>query len=220
MQTIPAMLREREVLGIAPTGSGKTLAFALPILHTLDTPKTEGFRAIVVSPTRELADQIYREFIKLGKGQSWKICRLTKSVELKKKTYTLESSVGIFKTNIITIFFPLTIFCYDRYSNYNTNEISSYGKRRIYFINKVINFLSFFFAIKCNLLNSSVEWLIFDEADKLFEEQFIEQVDEIITACDKTKVKVCLFSATMLPQVEDVARTIQRDPIKVSIGAR
>lgn len=62
--------------------------------------------------------------------------------------------------------------------------------------------------------------MIFDEADKLFEEQFIEQVDDIIAACDKTKARICLFSATMMPEVENLARTIQRDPIKISIGAR
>lgn len=80
MQVIPIMLKEREVIGIAPTGSGKTLAFALPILATLKDPEKVGFRAIVVTPTRELASQIYREFLKLAKGRKWRICVLTKAV--------------------------------------------------------------------------------------------------------------------------------------------
>lgn len=57
-QAIPIMLRKRHLLAIAPTGSGKTLAFAIPIIATLGKPMAEGFRAVVISPTRELAQQV------------------------------------------------------------------------------------------------------------------------------------------------------------------
>ena len=70
----------REILACAPTGSGKTAAFILPILAHLKDPKKEGFRAIVVSPTRELAGQTQREFTKLCHGKKWKICVLTKAI--------------------------------------------------------------------------------------------------------------------------------------------
>lgn len=64
-QTIPAALEGKDIIGIASTGTGKTAAFALPILHKLmGNPKA---RAIVVAPTRELAEQIEQEFRSLGK---------------------------------------------------------------------------------------------------------------------------------------------------------
>ncbi len=65
-----------------------------------------------------------------------------------------------------------------------------------------------------------MKWIVFDEADKLFEEQFVEQIDKILVACDEMKAKVCMFSATMLPEVERLARTVQQDPIKVVIGTK
>ncbi|XP_065063189.1 probable ATP-dependent RNA helicase DDX52 [Rhopilema esculentum] len=79
MQAIPLMLKQREVLACAPTGSGKTLAFIVPLLQSLQKPKRGGFRAVVISPTRELASQIYREFNRLGSGKGFRIHLLTKS---------------------------------------------------------------------------------------------------------------------------------------------
>lgn len=68
MQAIPLMLKKREILACAPTGSGKTAAFLVPIIHCLGTPQKKGFRAVIVSPTRELANQTHRECVKLTEG--------------------------------------------------------------------------------------------------------------------------------------------------------
>ena len=43
---------------MAPTGSGKTLAYILPILHDLKDPEKKGYRSLIISPTRELAQQV------------------------------------------------------------------------------------------------------------------------------------------------------------------
>lgn len=48
----------RELLACAPTGSGKTLAFCVPLLAHLQQPANLGFRAVIISPTRELASQV------------------------------------------------------------------------------------------------------------------------------------------------------------------
>ena len=64
-QSIPPLLKGRDVLGVAQTGTGKTAAFALPVLHVLDRTKTQGkrqIRGLVLSPTRELAAQIDERF--------------------------------------------------------------------------------------------------------------------------------------------------------------
>ena len=68
MQAIPLMLKKREILACAPTGSGKTAAFLVPIIHCLGGPQKKGFRAVIVSPTRELANQTHRECVKLSEG--------------------------------------------------------------------------------------------------------------------------------------------------------
>jgi len=64
-QTIPLGLEGRDIIGIANTGTGKTAAFAIPVLHALAAG--DG-KALIVAPTRELAQQIEQECRTLGKG--------------------------------------------------------------------------------------------------------------------------------------------------------
>jgi ATP-dependent RNA helicase RhlE len=69
-QAIPVLLQGRDVLGIAQTGTGKTAAFALPILQKLSLdkrrPSPKGARALILTPTRELAVQIAEGFASYG----------------------------------------------------------------------------------------------------------------------------------------------------------
>ena len=72
LETIPAGLAGRDVLGLAQTGTGKTAAFALPLLdRLLDSPR-KGPRALVIAPTRELATQIAAEIRTLANFTSLK----------------------------------------------------------------------------------------------------------------------------------------------------
>jgi ATP-dependent RNA helicase RhlE len=65
-QAIPAVLNGSDVMGLAQTGTGKTAAFALPILQRLSSGGKGYVRALVVAPTRELAEQIHEAFKSLG----------------------------------------------------------------------------------------------------------------------------------------------------------
>lgn len=65
-QAIPAGLDGTDIIGIANTGTGKTVAFAIPVLHKLLTE--EGSRALIIAPTRELAQQIEQECKQVGRG--------------------------------------------------------------------------------------------------------------------------------------------------------
>jgi len=66
-QALPPALAGRDVLGLARTGSGKTAAFLLPILQRLATGPRRRVRALVVAPTRELAEQIHQAATELGR---------------------------------------------------------------------------------------------------------------------------------------------------------
>ncbi|MBI2061442.1 MAG: DEAD/DEAH box helicase [Nitrospirae bacterium] len=67
LQSIAPILQGRDVMGLAQTGTGKTAAFALPILQHLLTGPRGVTRALILAPTRELADQIADVFRELGR---------------------------------------------------------------------------------------------------------------------------------------------------------
>ena len=58
MQSIPIILAKRDLLACAHTGSGKTLAYLIPLLIRLKSHRSKGFRALIITPTRELAQQV------------------------------------------------------------------------------------------------------------------------------------------------------------------
>ena len=66
-QAIPAVMNAKDVMGLAQTGTGKTAAFVLPILNRLIDGKRGTTRALIVAPTRELAEQIHEAIMILGK---------------------------------------------------------------------------------------------------------------------------------------------------------
>mmetsp|Transcript_20824 Transcript_20824/g.62111 ORF Transcript_20824/g.62111 Transcript_20824/m.62111 type:complete len:521 (+) Transcript_20824:60-1622(+) len=75
-------------------------------------------------------------------------------------------------------------------------------------------------SIRGGLSLANVEWLVLDEADQLFENGFDQQVDEIIAACSKRGRRIALFSATMPQRVEELARSVLHDPLRVRVGAQ
>jgi len=65
---IPRIMEGRDVLGLAQTGTGKTAAFVLPILERLSRGPRGTVRALIVAPTRELAEQIHQDVVRLGRN--------------------------------------------------------------------------------------------------------------------------------------------------------
>ncbi len=99
-ETIPIVLAGRDVLGCAQTGTGKTAAFALPILQRLwqDRQNAQGrrpIRALVLTPTRELALQIFENFQDYGKGLSLRSCVIFGGVNQKPQVEQLTRGVDI-----------------------------------------------------------------------------------------------------------------------------
>ena len=101
--TIPLVLQGKDVLGCAQTGTGKTAAFALPILQMLSKNMPErapGFRrrpirALVLTPTRELAQQIYENFVGYGRKLRLNTCVIFGGVKQYSQVEQLRRGVDI-----------------------------------------------------------------------------------------------------------------------------
>uniref|UniRef100_UPI0037E967AA probable ATP-dependent RNA helicase DDX52 n=1 Tax=Semicossyphus pulcher TaxID=241346 RepID=UPI0037E967AA len=187
MQAIPLMMHSRELLACAPTGSGKTLAFCLPLLAHLQQPANLGFRAVVISPTRELASQTYRELLRLSEGVGFRVHIIDKA-SLAAKKYGPQSSK---KYDILV----------------------STPNRLVFLLKQDPPALDL----------SSVEWLVVDESDKLFEggkTGFREQLASVFLACSGPRVRRAFFSATCTTDVEQWCRLNLDNLVSVNIGHR
>lgn len=65
-----------------------------------------------------------------------------------------------------------------------------------------------------------MEYLVLDESDKLFELGFVEQIDLVVKACSNPSIVRSLFSATLPDTVEDLARSIMHDAVRVIVGRK
>lgn len=98
-QAIPPVLAGRDLLGIAQTGTGKTAAFALPILHRLAAnnrrPAPKTCRALVLSPTRELASQIAEKFRAYGREMKLSVTVVFGGVGMNPQVQALARGVDV-----------------------------------------------------------------------------------------------------------------------------
>ena len=96
-QAIPLILEGNDVLGLAKTGTGKTAAFVLPILEKIATTKGKGrgVRALIIAPTRELAEQINNTVLQLGKQIGIKSLAVYGGTSVKKQIDVLKLGVDI-----------------------------------------------------------------------------------------------------------------------------
>ncbi len=99
-QAIPHLLEGKDLQGCAQTGTGKTAAFAIPILQLLASPKNyagqfKPIRALIVTPTRELAIQIQENLDAYGKNLRLKNCVIFGGVNQHSQTQSLDRGVDI-----------------------------------------------------------------------------------------------------------------------------
>jgi len=94
-QTIPPIMAGRDVMGLAQTGTGKTAAFVLPILQRLIDGPRGRIRALIVAPTRELAEQINDAIIALGKQTGLRSVTLYGGVSIHAQIQRLRDGVEI-----------------------------------------------------------------------------------------------------------------------------
>jgi ATP-dependent RNA helicase RhlE len=98
-QAIPALIKGRDIVGLAQTGTGKTAAFCLPILQNLlDNPielKKRASTVVIMSPTRELALQIHKALSDFGKRMPFKFAAVIGGAPIRKQIRTLEKGVDV-----------------------------------------------------------------------------------------------------------------------------
>ena len=94
-RSIPHVLEGRDLIGIAQTGTGKTAAFVLPILHKLMEGQRNGVRALIISPTRELAEQIYEVIRELGRNTGLTCTTVYGGVSMFQQNSRLETGIDI-----------------------------------------------------------------------------------------------------------------------------
>jgi ATP-dependent RNA helicase RhlE len=94
-QAIPSVLQGRDVLGLAQTGTGKTAAFVLPILERLMKGPRGGVRALIIAPTRELAEQIDQAIGSMGRQTGLKSMTVYGGVNISLQIKKLRAGVDI-----------------------------------------------------------------------------------------------------------------------------
>jgi len=173
-------LDRRDVVGMARTGSGKTAAFVIPMIERLKAHSARvGARALVMSPSRELALQTLKVVKELGKGTDLKTVLLVGGD-------SLEEQFGLMASNPDII-------------------IATPGR-----------FLHL--KVEMNLDLSSIRYVVFDEADRLFEMGFAAQLTEILHALPPSR-QTLLFSATLPSSLVEFARAGLQEPTLVRLDA-
>ncbi len=94
-EAIPAILNNEDVVVKAPTGSGKTFAFLLPLFELIKTKREAKPRVVILSPTRELSDQIHSGFGKLAAGTQLQSCLIIGGVRERSQVAKIKSGVDL-----------------------------------------------------------------------------------------------------------------------------
>jgi ATP-dependent RNA helicase DDX54/DBP10 len=179
-KAIPLVLDNQDVVGMARTGSGKTAAFVIPMIEKLKAHSARvGARALILSPSRELALQTLKVVKEFGRGTDLK-CVLLVGGD------SLEEQFGFMAANPDIV-------------------IATPGR-----------FLHL--KVEMSLDLSSVKYVVFDEADRLFEMGFSAQLTEILHALPSSR-QTLLFSATLPKSLVEFARAGLQDPSLVRLDA-
>ncbi|MED6292521.1 ATP-dependent RNA helicase ddx54 [Characodon lateralis] len=177
-KTIPVILDGKDVVAMARTGSGKTAAFLVPMFEKLKAPQAQtGARALILTPTRELALQTIKFTKELGKFTRLKTALILGGDSMEDQFAALHE---------------------------NPDIIIGTPGRLMHVITDM------------NLKLHSVEYVVFDEADRLFEMGFAEQLQEIIRRLPDTR-QTLLFSATLPKLLVEFARAGLTEPVLIRL---
>lgn len=183
-QAIPSVLAGKDVLAAAQTGTGKTAGFTLPILHKLSENPSRNdrrvVRALVMTPTRELAAQIKANIDEYGSHLHLKSLVVFGGVGINPQVSKLKAGVDIL--------------------------VATPGR-----------LLDLVQQRACDL--SKVEILVLDEADRMLDMGFINDIKKVMNYIPKQR-QTLLFSATFSPEIKLIAKQFLSNPVTVEVAAQ
>lgn len=176
-QSLPAIMQGKDILAQAKTGSGKTAAFGIGLLQKLDS-QTYQTQALILCPTRELADQVSKEIRRLARPiQNTKILTLCGGAPIGPQLASLEHQPHI--------------------------VVGTPGR--------ILKHLQ-----KGSLKLSSLTTLVLDEADRMLDMGFQEDINRIIDMTPASR-QTLLFSATYADEIKSISDTILKEPIDIRV---
>jgi ATP-independent RNA helicase DbpA len=181
--SLPLALAGHDLIAQAKTGSGKTAAFSLPLLSRLQVQPNTGVQALVLCPTRELADQVSHELRRLARAEeNIKVLTLCGGSPIRPQLTSLTHGAHI--------------------------VVGTPGR--------ILDHLS-----RESLALNVLKTLVLDEADRMLDMGFEEDIAAIIRRCPPTsRRQTLLFSATYPDDVAKMAAQYLRDPREVRLAER
>ncbi|MDD3592345.1 MAG: DEAD/DEAH box helicase [Sulfurovum sp.] len=181
-QAIPLIIQKRDVLAAAQTGTGKTAGFTLPLLEVLSQSKPNmnkyQIRALVLTPTRELAIQVHESVKNYGKHLPYRTAVIYGGVGINPQLAAIRKGVDI--------------------------VIATPGRLLDIAGQKGIDF-------------SKLECLILDEADRMLDMGFINDIKRLMKLMPE-KRQTLLFSATFSPEIKKLASSLLNAPALVEVA--
>ena len=181
-KAIPIILAKKDIMAGAQTGTGKTAAFALPVLQLL----SENFngrrpiRALVLTPTRELAQQVYKSFIGYAENTQLNVAVAYGGVSINPQIAALQKGADVL--------------------------VATPGRLLDHIINGSVTL-------------TELECLVFDEADRMLDLGFKDEIDRILKRVPIQR-QTLLFSATFDDAIYKLSKNLLTDPERIEIGER
>ncbi|KAH7003867.1 ATP-dependent RNA helicase DBP3 [Fusarium venenatum] len=177
----PFTLAGRDVIGVAETGSGKTMAFALPCVEAISAIKHKHTKAVVVSPTRELAMQTYEQMASVAALNRMKCVCLYGGASKDDQRNLLNRGADII--------------------------VATPGRLKDFMSDGTVDL-------------SHAAFAVLDEADRMLDKGFEEDIKMILSACPpREKRQTLMFTATWPQSVQTLASTFMVSPVKIAIGS-
>src|SRR5689334_8060094 len=178
-EAIPPLVAGHDLVGQAATGTGKTAAFALPVLQALTPGRGDaGPQALVLVPTRELAEQVSQAVHRYGRELGVRVLPVYGGQPITHQLRVLRSGVDI--------------------------VVGTPGR--------VLDHIE-----RGTLQLGEVRAVVLDEADEMLDMGFAEDIEAILAETPDTRQTV-LFSATMPPRIDAIARRHLREPLRIRMG--
>lgn len=172
---LPHTLSGKDVIAQAKTGSGKTAAFGIGIIERLKL-KEHGVQALIMCPTRELAEQVTQQIRLLARA----------------------------KSNV-----KVLLLCGGHSFGYQLSSLKHEAHIIVGTPGRILKHLK-----KETLKIDKLKTLVLDEADRLLDMGFIEDIEEIISHSPKSR-ETLLFSATFSDDIKRISNRFQKDPIEI-----